>query len=209
MAMLPSTSRPPREDHSSRGGRARSAAFQVLFLALLVGGVAATWLWGPKFSVVLSQSMDPTYTTGDALLVVPWGSPGVGDIVQFTVPIAPGRPETAIPVAHRIIGVDERGFITKGDNPIAQPDYWRIQPDQITGHVVWWFPQVWMFRIAAALIGIAVLMLLWPRGAAEAEDDEDDEGGDDADHKGADDTTDNPAAPDGAPLLDKRGAALA
>jgi signal peptidase I len=129
---------------------------------VLVTSVAASWMWGPKFSVVLSHSMDPTYTTGDALVVVPWGSPDIGDIAQFSVPLSPNHPETLIPVAHRIVGEDERGFITKGDNPTAKPDYWRLSPGMIDGYVVWWMPQVWMFRISAALIGFAVLMLLWP-----------------------------------------------
>jgi signal peptidase I len=106
--------------------------------------------------------MAPTIKPGDALVVVPWGSPDIGDIVQFRVPLAPGRAETVIPVAHRIVGQDERGYITKGDNPKANKDYWRLTPDMIEGYIVWWMPQVWMFRIAALLIGFAVLMLLWP-----------------------------------------------
>jgi len=160
--VLPDT-RPPRMDGPSRGGRVRSALCNLVFVLALLGLVAASWMWGPKFSVVLSHSMDPTYTTGDALLVIPWGHPGIGDIAQFSVPLAPGQAQTTIPVAHRIIGQDERGFITKGDNSLANPDYWRVTPDMITGEIVWWLPQVWMFRLAAALIGIAVLMFMWPR----------------------------------------------
>jgi signal peptidase I len=141
----------------------RSIIGNVLFVVVLLAAVGATWLWGPKFSVVLSQSMDPTYTTGDALVVLPWGKPGVGDIAQFRAPLVPGRPETTIPIAHRIIGQDDQGFITKGDNPINQPDIWRVTPDMVQGKVVFWMPQVLMFRIAAALIGFAVLMFMWPR----------------------------------------------
>ncbi len=156
------STRSPQPDNPRRGERVRSALSEVFFIALLFGAVGASWLWGPKFSVVLSHSMDPSYTTGDALLLLPWGKPGIGDIAQFRVPLAPDRPETTIPVAHRIIGRDDRGFITKGDNPKAVPDYWRVTPDMIQGEVVWWLPQVWMFRIAAGLIGFAVLVLLWP-----------------------------------------------
>jgi signal peptidase I len=152
----------PREETPSRGSWLRSALGNVFFIALLLGSVLASWLWGPRFSVVLSQSMAPTIRPGDALVVVPWGSPDIGDIVQFRVPLAPGRAETVIPVAHRIVGQDERGYITKGDNPKANKDYWRLTPDMIEGYIVWWMPQVWMFRIAALLIGFAVLMLLWP-----------------------------------------------
>ena len=161
--LIPAVDRPPREDWSSRGGRVRSVVGDVIFLIVLVAAVGAFWMWGPKFSVVLSHSMDPTYTTGDALVVIPWGKPGVGDIAQFTVPLAPGQKETTTSVSHRIIGQDDRGFITKGDNPKANPDYWRITPDMIQGKVMFWMPQVWMFRIAAFLIGFAVLMFLWPR----------------------------------------------
>jgi signal peptidase I len=162
IALVGRTDRLTRRDIPLRVSRVRSVMGNVLFLALLLGCAGATFLWGPKFSVVLSHSMDPTYTTGDALLVVPWGHPGVGDIAQFKVAIAPGHPETVIPVAHRIIGQDSRGFITKGDNPQATPDFWRVTPDMIEGKVVWWLPQTWMFRIASALIGIAVLLLLLP-----------------------------------------------
>ena len=106
--------------------------------------------------------MDPTFTTGDVLVVAPWVEPGVGDIAQFTVPLAPGQAETTASVAHRIVGRDERGFITRGDNPRAEPDYWRVSPDMVTGTVVAAWPQVWMFRIAAVLAGFAVLVVLWP-----------------------------------------------
>ena len=168
IALVGRTDRLTRRDNPLRVSRVRSVMGNVLFLALLLGCAAATFMWGPKFSVVLSHSMDPTYTTGDALLVVPWGHPGVGDIVQFKFAIAPGPTETIIPVAHRIIGRDARGFITKGDNPQANPDFWRVTPDMIQGKVVWWLPQTWMFRISSALIGVAVLMALWPASRVAA-----------------------------------------
>ena len=158
----------PLDDDPSSGDRVRSALSDVGFLALLILLVTASWLWGPKISVVLSESMNPTYTAGDALFVVPWGTPGVGDIVQFSVPLAPGQAETTVPVTHRIIGQDERGFITKGDNPSATPDYWRVTPDMIEGQVLFWMPRTWMFRGASALIGLALLLFLWPKSEAAA-----------------------------------------
>ena len=74
----------------------------------------------------------------------------------------PDAPETTVPIAHRIIGSDAEGFITKGDNPQANPDYWRIALQAIDGQAVWWFPKVWLLRAAAILIGLAFLLALWP-----------------------------------------------
>lgn len=87
-------------------------------------------------------------------------TPGIGDIATFTAPLTPAG-DHRIPVSHRIIGQDERGFITKGD---ATPqDWWRVPSSDLTGQVVASFPRVWIFRVAAILIGLAVLLMLWPK----------------------------------------------
>jgi signal peptidase I len=149
--------------------RVRSALDTLVFLVIVAGVALAVFLWGPKASVVVSHSMSPTFDIGDVIFVIPWRDPGVGDIAQFRAPLAKGHEETTIPIAHRIIGEDDRGFITKGDNPGANPDYWRVHPEQIDGEVLFWFPQIWVFRVAAALIGLAILVILWPAAIKEDE----------------------------------------
>ena len=89
------------------------------------------FLFGWKPVVVLSESMEPTYTSGDILLVRErTGAPETDDIILFR--------ETSFGinsyVTHRLIGKDEGGYITKGDqNEHADPG--RIQETDILGTV--------------------------------------------------------------------------
>jgi len=89
------------------------------------------FLFGWKPVVVLSESMEPTYTSGDILLVRErTASPTLQDIVLFR--------ETNFGmntyVTHRLIGKDEGGYITKGDhNTYADPG--RVQEADILGTV--------------------------------------------------------------------------
>ncbi len=139
--------------------RWHSIVSNVGFVLLTIGVVVVLRAWGPSVAVVYTGSMVPTYNPGDMVVIAHHLQPGVGDIASFVTPIAPGDP-TLLPVTHRIIGQDQDGYITKGD---ATPeDWWRIQRDQINGQVVASFPMIWLFRAAALLIGIAVLLFLWP-----------------------------------------------
>ena len=89
------------------------------------------FLFGWKPVVVLSESMEPTYTSGDILLVRErTAPPALQDIVLFR--------ETNFGmntyVTHRLIGKDEGGYITKGDhNAYADPG--RVQEEDILGTV--------------------------------------------------------------------------
>jgi signal peptidase I len=173
MTVLESETRALLEAPAPRGTRVRSALGDLAFLVGAIGVAVAVHLYGPRLSVVVSSSMVPTIAVGDVAVVLPWADPGVGDIAQFLVPLAPDAPETTVPIAHRIIGSDNEGFITKGDNPQNRPDYWRVEPEQIEGQVVFTFPQVWLPRISSVLIGLAMLLALWPVDA-QLEEDQDD-----------------------------------
>lgn len=89
------------------------------------------FLFGWKPVVVLSESMEPTYTSGDIILVrEKEGTPELDEIVLFR---AAGFGINAY-VTHRLIGKDEGGYITKGDNnEYADPG--RVQEEDILGTV--------------------------------------------------------------------------
>jgi len=132
----------------------------VILAAVCTIALFAFHTWGPQFSVVYTDSMVPTYRPGDMVVVVPWSRPAVGDIAAFRTPVAPGAQHPAV-VAHRIVDLDDRGFITKGD-AATNADWWRVQPQQIEGRVVWWFPMMTLWCSAGALLGVGVTLLLWP-----------------------------------------------
>ena len=89
------------------------------------------FLFGWKPVVVLSESMEPTYTSGDILIVRErTGAPEPDDIILFR---ATGFGMDTY-VTHRLIGKDEGGYITKGDhNEHADPG--RVQEADILGTV--------------------------------------------------------------------------
>jgi len=65
--------------------------------------------------------MEPTMDTNDGYLLVPAGDINEGDVITFR---SEGHDDEYL--THRVVGVDERGYITKGD---SNPD-----TDQATGH---------------------------------------------------------------------------
>lgn len=89
------------------------------------------FLFGWKPVVVLSNSMEPTFTSGKIILIKEKeGSPEVNDIVMFSQKKF-GLNEY---VTHRIVDKDEGGYITKGDaNNCEDPG--RLQEKDIIGTV--------------------------------------------------------------------------
>lgn len=88
----------------------------------------------PLFTYVYSGSMEPMIHINDVFLVWPNSDWKVGDIVMY-------RPQVlqAEYIVHRIIGIGESGFITKGDNaPYPDQDNGepQVRPEQMIGKVV-------------------------------------------------------------------------
>ncbi len=84
--------------------------------------------FGVGVAEVLSDSMSPTYNTGDILVVVRQDEYEVGDVVAFQ--------DNNMVVAHRIIGENENGtFITKGDFEENSIDPSSLKPEYIFGEV--------------------------------------------------------------------------
>ncbi|MEM2910651.1 MAG: signal peptidase I [Nitrososphaerota archaeon] len=87
--------------------------------------------------VVKSGSMEPIIHTGDIIITIPVkpseirADPKDGDVIVFFKP--PHYGDLNYLIVHRAIGVDEGGFITKGDaNSVTDP--WSpVPPDYIVG----------------------------------------------------------------------------
>ncbi len=101
---------------------------------IVVGSLAGALLDRPVFvSYAYSGSMTPTISKGDVFFINPLSrNPEVGDIVVFNA----GGTWTV----HRIVGVVEDGYITKGDNNVATDQQSKkippISRSQIGGKVI-------------------------------------------------------------------------
>ena len=158
---------------STEAQQSRSTTLRDWIIAL-VGAGALVWLilWsGFHLNFVATDSMVPTYNPTDVVATVGTSviEPGIGDAVVFDTELY----GTEIPPhVHRIVGQDERGFITQGDNA-AKPDPWRVDPDRIHGKVIFSFPG-WILRsplvLALILFGFGVAAF-WPTRNSELEDE--------------------------------------
>lgn len=111
--------------------------FGIVVLGLFVAGV---FKYQPV--AILTYSMEPTFTRGDAVIVQKLDSDGIsnlkkGDIVQY-------RKGNVI-VIHRIINVfvenNERVFVFKGDNNKSR-DSDLVYSDQIMGKILFSIPKI-------------------------------------------------------------------
>lgn len=118
-----------RDRHQQASGR------QVLswgVFLLVLGGVwfvaAPTNLGGPaSFVIVEGTSMEPTYQDGDLVIARQESSYEVGDVITYDAPVG-----TEFPVIHRVIGFEEGGYITQGDNR-DRPDGWLAPKHAVHG----------------------------------------------------------------------------
>lgn len=82
------------------------------------------------FTVVVSDSMNPTLKKGDLVLVQKINvKPQVGDIVTFKAP------DIDLPITHRITSISGNEFRVKGDAN-SEEDTWRITEKDILGKIV-------------------------------------------------------------------------
>lgn len=83
------------------------------------------------YVMVQGVSMEPTYRSGDLVVVKPALDYRIGDIVAYRVPA--GDVGAGLTVIHRIVGGSAGdGFLTKGDNN-AEVDDWHPKPWDIEG----------------------------------------------------------------------------
>lgn len=120
----------------------------ILFIAVLgLVLLCNLWLWvkrvyfhqelpdifGYSQLTVLSGSMEPTFSTGDLLIIRREKAYQIGDMITFW--------DEGGLTTHRIIDEGEEGFITKGDyNPVR--DSRPVPVDQVAGRVVLVIPSM-------------------------------------------------------------------
>ncbi len=101
---------------------------------VIIGSLAGALLDRPVFmSYAYSGSMTPTISKGDVFFINPLSrNPSVGDIIVFNA----GGTWTV----HRVVGIVEDGYITKGDNNVATDQQSKkiapVSRSQIGGRVI-------------------------------------------------------------------------
>lgn len=114
-----------------RGGVRRYAMVATAALACLAAWVlvAPSALGGPvTYALVHGASMEPRLHDGDLVVLRPAASYGRRDVVGYRDPTL-GRM-----VLHRIVGIDDGRFVTRGDNNGFR-DLTTPSPDQVTGRL--------------------------------------------------------------------------
>ncbi len=123
----------------------------LLFSKYVVGEELPNVL-GYKTAVVLSGSMDPTFSAGDILLYHEEAEYEVGDIVIFKC--------DGYYVTHRIVGAEGEYFITKGDANDTE-DLELLDPSQIEGEMVLIVPRIGSFvNFLTTPLGLLIMILL-------------------------------------------------
>jgi signal peptidase len=142
----------------------------VVLAALLVTAVFLLWPLASgqpsRVIIVSGHSMDPTFHTGDMIIVLPADHYERGQVVPYRVP--KGDPGEGGLVIHRIVGGDAAsGFVMKGDNNPA-PDIWSPKPADMVGRQVLLIPRVGLYMawlrqpavLAALIAGLVTMFLL-------------------------------------------------
>lgn len=98
-----------------------------IFIARTIGGVRNPSFFGWSSAVVVSGSMSGSIEVDDLIIIKSFEHYKSGDIITFE--------SGGNIVTHRIIGKNDKGFITKGDANNT-PDEKTVSPDLIIGKVV-------------------------------------------------------------------------
>lgn len=104
--------------------------------------------------IVLSGSMEPTFSVNDMIVIRRQDSYAVGDVVTFD--------DGGFFTTHRIVSQSPEGFVTQGDaNNTEDSGY--LSPAQIKGAVVFTIPAVGAFLLFLRTpLGILLLVLAGP-----------------------------------------------
>ncbi|GAB3044274.1 signal peptidase I [Sediminivirga luteola] len=136
----------------------------VVFLAVVAAAVLVPRLLGGTALTVLSGSMEPTYSPGDMIVVVPAGAEEIqlGDVISFHP-----YPDDPALVTHRVIavqtdGTGELSLVTQGDANSSADE--PIRGEQIAGKVLYDLPALGF--LAEAMRGDSARTLaIWAGGA--------------------------------------------
>ena len=125
-----------------------SIRLAVLFLLFLYSGLSAYSGNFLPIRLVNGDSMEPTLTAGDVIVLksVPFSDIGDGDIVAYNVPAAGEAGDGPSTILHRVqrTGVQDgsKVLFTKGDNSTADP--WPVTSGLVQGELVLRVPRVGM-----------------------------------------------------------------
>jgi signal peptidase len=162
--------------------RSRAAFRLIPFVVGVLIVVAGVIMWPARFGglstviIVSGNSMQPTYDTGDVVFAWRDSEPDLGEIIVFEVP--EGEAGEGALVVHRLVGFDGSVLVTQGDNNGSQ-DPWHPTQENVLGSARWRIPLAGRLLyslgsplVMAALLGIATVVIVWPRrGDAGAEDE--------------------------------------
>ena len=124
----------------------------VLAALILVPGLT---VGNYKLLVVLSGSMEPTIKTGSIVVVKPQSSYQTGDVITFSEKNNP-----KITTTHRVFGINDGGFITKGDANNST-DSARVATGQIIGKTIFSVPYLgYPVSFAKTQQGLLLLVII-------------------------------------------------
>ena len=108
-------------------------------------------IFGWSDAVVLSGSMEPTFSIGDLLVIHEEKTYQCGDIITFS--------DGAFVTTHRIVEETAEGFITRGDyNNVSDPEV--VTQEQIRGRVVKIIPKLGsVFLFMRTPLGIMIILI--------------------------------------------------
>lgn len=166
---------------SSRLRTARTVAGWALVVLVVVLAWPQRFGGDTGYVLVASGSMQPELRQGALVVTRQQDDYRVGDVVDFRIPegdVGGGRH-----VIHRIVGGDPgAGFVTQGDANAA-PDPWRPRPGDITGRATVHLPgAARAFLVLTSpllmlgLVGIGVVIAIWPSRPHDNESDPDEPG---------------------------------
>jgi len=152
--------------------RARRLLGDILVFGLI--GIILFFTWPVRFGgdatfvVVHGHSMDPTFRSGDLVLVRSASEYQVGDIAAYHIP--KGQAGAGSGVIHRIVRREGDRYVFKGDNR-ATADQWRPRASDIIGRLTvrlplpgetFWAMLPWAWCLA---VGGVVTWMLWPQSS--------------------------------------------
>lgn len=154
-------------------------------VALLLAAAWFAWLRPPALGggtslvVVSGTSMEPTYMSGDLVVVRQTGDYRRGDPIVYGIPKGQPGDDSGARIVHRVVGGDQlHGLRTRGDNR-TRTDPWTPHESDVVGEVVVHIPHggswlLWLLQppIVGGIAGAfgTYLALGWSRRTTDDED---------------------------------------
>jgi signal peptidase len=111
------------------------------------------------FMIVSGNSMEPTISKDDIVLVVPidYNDIDIGDIISYKYILEEGQ---QIIITHRVVYFNEQGFRTQGDAYLEQDKY-TVPPEDVIGIMKLKIPYVgFLVHFARTTKGIMLMVIL-------------------------------------------------